>query len=122
MIDSIPVTVIPVPNTGAGPKGLGSSTDDGVLGQQEMVTGSVLVQYSHALSFPFSPHLIEMADVPLYPVGDDFLYGMAPYPLVGTGAAQDTQTPDPFSLASLVGGDLGAPPIDTGNSNLLGRC
>lgn len=123
MIDSIPVVVIPVPNDGSGPSwSIGNSPDDGVIGQQEMITGSVLVQYSHALSMPFSPHVVELAGIPLYPVGDSFLYGMAPYPLVGQGAAQDLKTPDPFSLASLVGGDLGAPPIDTGNSNLMGRC
>lgn len=125
MIDSVPVVILPIPNDGSGPNfGIGNDRDDPVIGAQEMISGPPSIQYSHALSMPFALRFIEMADIPLYPnqPGDSYLYGLAPYPVVKQGAAQDTQTPDPFSLASLVGGDMGAPPIFTGNTNLFGRC
>lgn len=125
MIDAVPGYVIAIPNDGSGPSiGIGGSPDDPIIGQQEMIPGPPTIQYSHALSMPFAPHWVELASIPLYPItpGGDFLYGLAPLPVGGKGAAQDTKTPDPFNLDSLTGGDLGAPPLFTGNSNLYGRC
>jgi len=124
MIDSVPAVVIPIPNDGSGPSlGIGKSPDDPVIGQQEMISGPPTIQYSHALSFPWSLKVQELAGIPLYPnqPGDAYLYGLAPLPTIGKGSAGNPQGPDPFSLSSLVNGDLGAPSVFTGNTNLYGR-
>lgn len=120
MVENLPVYIDDVPFLGIGGRAEYSTIPDIAYGEQEMVTGSVIVQHKRALFAPVALHMQEMTPTPGFPVGQ-YLYGIAPRVEQSLKyAGQDTRTGDPFSWLSVIHGNLSAPELVTGNSNFGG--
>lgn len=119
MIDATPVSVQLIPFIGDGSSvGIGNDAGDALLGQQEMISGPVGIQYSHIAHSPISPKFVEHAGIPGFPVGVEV--HAAQSPKAQMYQRHDAATHEPFRLVDRAGPHA-APPISTGDVNVTGR-